>query len=62
MAACDYVSAKAEISYVAKEEERELYEVRNYLEEEKAEIVEIYGQKGYSAEDCSRLADLFATH
>ena len=62
MAACDYVSAKAEISYVATEEERELYEVRNFLSEEKDEIVELYSNKGYEKEDCVRLADLFATH
>ena len=62
MAACDYVSAKAEISYVAKEQEREFYEVRSFLNEEKNEIVEIYSKKGYTMEDCVRLADLFATH
>lgn len=47
MACCDYVSAKAEIAYIKKQEDRELYEVRNMLEEEKAEIIEIYKEKGY---------------
>lgn len=47
MACCDYVSAKAEIAYIKKQEDRELYEVRNMLEQEKAEIIEIYKEKGY---------------
>jgi hypothetical protein len=36
--------------------------VRNFLSEEKDEIVELYSSKGYANEDCVRLADLFATH
>lgn len=65
----DYLSAKSEKQFILSEEQRELWEVDNKLEAEKAEIVEIYAEKEYSLEDSRylfnylrRLADLFATN
>ena len=62
MACCDYVSAKAEIAYIEKEEERELYEVKHMLNEEKKQIIKIYENKGYCYKDCLRLAELYSTN
>lgn len=65
----DYLSAKSEKQFILSEEQRELWEVDNKLEAEKAEIVEIYTEKEYTLEDSRylfnyfrRLADLFATN
>ena len=58
----DYLSARAEITYIKAEEERERYEVRNLVNDEKKEIIDIYTEKGFSIDDCARIADLIATN
>ena len=58
----DYLSARAEIDFIKAEEERERYEVRNVINDEKKEIIDIYTEKGFSIDDCARIADLLATN
>ena len=58
----DYLSARAEIQYIKAEEARELYEVEHLLNDEKKEIIDIYLEKGYTKDDCNRIADLLATN
>ena len=58
----DYLSAKAEIEYIKAEEERERYEVQHLLNDEKKEIIDIYTEKGFSIDDCARIADLISTN
>jgi len=58
----DYLSARAEIEFIKAEEERERYEVRNVINDEKKEIIDIYTEKGFSIDDCARIADLLATN
>ena len=58
----DYLSARAEIQYIKSEEARELYEVEHLLNDEKKEIIDIYLEKGYTIDDCNRIADLLATN
>ncbi len=43
MAIGDYLSTKAERDYNRAEREREAWEVRNFPEGEKKELIEIYG-------------------
>ncbi len=52
----DYLSSKAEIEYAQHEQSREFYEIEHTLNEEIKEIVEIYGEKGFSVDDSVRLA------
>jgi len=47
----DYLSERAENDYVAKEQEREQWEMENYLEGEISEMADIYVSKGFSRPD-----------
>ncbi len=47
----DYLSEKAEIEYAMAERKREAWEVENYIEGEKVEMVDIYVAKGMTQED-----------
>lgn len=58
MAAGAYLSSKSEREYYERERERELWEIENFPEGERAEMVEIYQRKGYSPEDAQRLIDI----
>ncbi len=51
MAFGDYLSTKAENEYAAAERVRETWEVQNYPDGEKREMIELYTEKGISPED-----------
>jgi VIT1/CCC1 family predicted Fe2+/Mn2+ transporter len=60
MAVGDYLSTKSENEYNAKEREREAWEVENYPEGEKKEMVEIYMEKGMSREDAEKMTEVLS--
>jgi vacuolar iron transporter family protein len=39
-----------------------MYEVEHMLNDEKKEIIDIYQEKGFSIDDCARIADLISTN
>jgi DNA damage-binding protein 1 len=54
----DFISSKAEDDFVAAEHARETWEFENYPEGEKAEMVELYQERGYSEEDAANLVEI----
>ena len=60
MAIGDYLSTKSEREYHQAERRRELWEIENYPEGEKCEMVELYTAKGISAEDARKVVDLLS--
>lgn len=58
----DYLSEIAENNFVNKEREREMWETNNHLEGEKQEMIEIYMEKGLSAEDAKTIIDTMAKY
>ena len=62
MAIGDYLSTKAENEYNTAERQREAWEVDNYPEGEKHELVEIYVEKGVSQEDAETIVGLLSKH
>ncbi|MGV8168686.1 MAG: VIT1/CCC1 transporter family protein [Candidatus Nanoarchaeia archaeon] len=62
MAIGDYLSTKAEREYHAAEREREAWEVKNYPEGEKKELMEIYQEKGIPEKDAKVIVNTFAKH
>ncbi len=53
-----FLSQKSEKEYYQKERERESWEVENYPEGEKKELLVIYKNKGYSKEDADKLVEI----
>ncbi|MCL7453370.1 MAG: VIT1/CCC1 transporter family protein [Anaerolineae bacterium] len=62
MATGAYLSSKSEREYYDRERERELWEIEHFPEGERLEMVEIYQEKGYSAEDAQTLIDIHSEH
>lgn len=60
MAIGDYLSTKAEREYEHAEQVREVWEVENYPEGEKQEMVELYVGKGMSPQDASSIVEVLA--
>jgi VIT1/CCC1 family predicted Fe2+/Mn2+ transporter len=58
MATGAYLSAKSEREYYDREREREAWEVAHFPDGERAELLEIYGQRGYTPEDAAALVAL----
>ncbi len=53
-----FLSQKSEKEYYQKERERESWEVENYPEGEKNELLAIYKNRGYSKEDAKKLVEI----
>jgi len=60
MAAGAYLSSKSEREYYDREREREAWEIEHFPDGERAEMIEIYQAKGYSAEDARTMIDIHA--
>jgi len=56
----DYLSSKSESEYEAAERKREAWEVENYPEGEKRELMEIYEARGMSTQDASAVVEIIA--
>ncbi|KDO16521.1 hypothetical protein SPRG_17732, partial [Saprolegnia parasitica CBS 223.65] len=53
----DYLSTQAETDLINHERSRELWEMENFPEGEKAEMIELYEAKGISSEDAKIVVD-----
>lgn len=62
MAIGDYLSTKAENEYEQSERERETWEVDNYPEGEKEEMIEIYMEKGISETDANAMVNIISKY
>ncbi len=60
MAIGDFLSTKAENEYNAAERERENWEIENYPEGEKEEMIELYTEKGLSKEDAGIVVEILS--
>jgi len=58
MAVGAYLSAKSEHEYYQKEREREVWEVEHFPDGERAELREVYLQRGYTDEEAAQLVDI----
>lgn len=58
----DYLSSKAELQFQLKEKTREQWELDNYEEGEKNEMVELYMSKGMTSNEASQVIDVFSKH
>jgi len=56
----DYLSSKSEAEYEAAERAREAWEVENYPEGEKKELVEIYEARGMSHDDAMSMVEIIS--
>lgn len=62
MAMGDYLSTKSEQEYHRAERRREQWEVENYPDGEKRELVELYVAKGLTEEDAKTIVEIVARH
>jgi VIT1/CCC1 family predicted Fe2+/Mn2+ transporter len=60
MAMGDFLSTKAENEYNKAERDRETWEVENYPDGEKMELVEVYKEKGLSEEDARTVVEIIS--
>jgi VIT1/CCC1 family predicted Fe2+/Mn2+ transporter len=60
MAIGDFLSTKAENEYNQAEREREVWEVDNYPDGEKKEMVELYTEKGIDKGDANTIVDIIS--
>jgi vacuolar iron transporter family protein len=58
MATGAYLSTKSEQEYYRKEWEREAWEVEHFPDGERAELYEIYRQRGYAEDEARQLVDI----
>ena len=58
MATGAYISAKSEQEYYEKEYQRELWEIEEFPDGERLELLEIYCQEGYSEEEAEQLTEI----
>ncbi len=56
----DYLSTKAENEYKRAEREREMWEVENFPDGEKQEMIELYTKKGLSNEDANTIVNIIS--
>jgi len=62
MAIGDYLSTKAEKEYNKTEREREAWEIENYPDGEKQELVELYSDKGIPEKDAETIVNILAKY
>lgn len=62
MAVGDYLSTKAEHEYYESEKKRERWEVDNYPEGEKQEMIELYQEKGISKPDSHKMINILSKY
>jgi VIT1/CCC1 family predicted Fe2+/Mn2+ transporter len=62
MAIGDFLSTKAENEYNNAERDRESWEVRNFPDGEKKELIEIYMEKGLPQEDAITIVNIMSQH
>jgi VIT1/CCC1 family predicted Fe2+/Mn2+ transporter len=58
MATGAYLSSKSEREYYERERAREAWEVEHFLDGERAEMLEIYADQGYSAQEAQALVEI----
>mmetsp|Transcript_13137 Transcript_13137/g.15910 ORF Transcript_13137/g.15910 Transcript_13137/m.15910 type:complete len:306 (-) Transcript_13137:727-1644(-) len=58
----DYLSSKAELEYAKSETSREKWEMDNYLDGEKKEMIELYMEKGISEDHATTVIEILAQY
>jgi len=58
----DYFSEKSEKDYILQEWKRETWELENYPEGEKREMIELYVEEGMAVEDATAIVNAFAKY